>query len=245
MADKDYYAILGIARDATEEDIRRAFRRAALDCHPDRNPDHDGAEFRRLAEAYAVLVDSARRAEYDRESRSVRVRVNYRPPKPEVVERDLYYRLTISPAEALFGGTMMLSIPRDVICEACGGSGLARPGPTEACGFCGGFGQLYYERGPWRLARICPVCGGSGADPNGYCLACHGQGRRRTLRGVRVEVPRGARDGDLVLLSGEGGADEFGRHGDLYVLLHVREPGAARHPAFDWIHVVRPDWFKR
>lgn len=244
---RDYYEILGVSRDASETDLKKAFRQAALKHHPDRNPGDSQAEdrFKAINEAYAVLSDPDRRAQYDRFGR-----VDLPPGGVDFggledlfgdlfegffggrgggrrgrARRgdDLRYDLEISLDEAAMGLETKLQIPRLESCETCHGSG-AEPGSGRTqCPMCKGRGQLRYQQGFLTVARTCAQCGGEGQIIKSPCKTCHGEGRVARERALKVRIPPGVDEGAQLRVAGEGeGGLGGGPPGDLYVVLHVR-----------------------
>src|SRR5919109_1198644 len=166
MAKRDYYEVLGVNRDAKEEDLKKAYRRLAMKWHPDRNPDNPRAEehFKEAKEAYEVLCDPNKRAAYDQFGHAGRTTV-FRGA-------DLRYNLEVSLEQAAHGFETKIRIPAMSTCDTCKGTG-ARPGtaPTT-CPTCRGAGQVRVSQGPFSIAQTCPRCHGSGsiiAHPCGTC----------------------------------------------------------------------------
>jgi len=248
MATADYYEFLGVSRDASEAEIKKAFRQLAMKHHPDRNPGDKGAEerFKAINEAYAVLSDPDRRAQYDRfgrvdlpsggidlggfgdlfedifegfftgGARSARGRVRRGD--------DLRYDLEIALEEAAKGVETRLQIPRLESCEACKGSGVEPGSRRVSCPTCKGRGQLRYQQGFLTVARTCPHCAGEGQVNRNPCKPCAGDGRVAHDRTLKVRIPPGVEDGTQLRLTGEGqGGPRGGPPGDLYVVVHVRE----------------------
>ncbi len=257
MSRFDYYEVLGVHRNASEADIKKAFRQMAMRFHPDRNPEDPEAEarFKRIAEAYEVLSDPARRAEYDRYGHPVggaggggardfdlRTHVDdlfreifgdifgHRRPRGPRPERgsDLRYNLTIEFGEAVRGTTREIEVPSRRLCRACGGTG-ARPGTAPVpCPECHGHGTVRYQQGFFHIERECPRCSGEGRIPAEPCGECAGRGTMETRRRIEVRVPPGVESGSRLRLAGEGEAGVHGGPaGDLYVVLTVKE-----HPVF-------------
>lgn len=247
---KDYYDVLGVARDAAEDEVKKAYRRLAMKYHPDRNPDDPQAEarFKEAAEAYEVLRDPQKRAHYDRfgheglnNSGFQGFRSNEdifstfsdifgeffgfgsRGPRPQA-GADLRYNLTLAFRDAAKGTEVELQIPRNEVCGDCEGSGAAPGTRAETCKHCGGQGQMIQNQGFFRLAVTCPVCQGQGEIITSPCRACHGRGIARKTRELKVRIPAGVDNGSRLRLRGEG---EPGLHGgppgDLYVVVHVEE----------------------
>jgi len=257
-AERDYYEVLGVGRDASEDEIKRAFRRLARQCHPDANPGDPVAEerFKELNEAHEVLRDPEKRAAYDRFGRAG---VNGQPggpftgfdsifdaffgglgrtaraarPGPER-GADLEMVLEIDLAEAAAGLEREVELSRIESCPICGGSGL-RPGArADRCPQCHGSGQVTSTQstvfGRFVTTRTCDYCGGQGFIINDPCDECGGRGAVRRLRKLKVKVPPGVDSGTRLRLSGQGqGGVRGGPSGDLYVHIRVRaHPRLAR-----------------
>jgi molecular chaperone DnaJ len=252
MSRRDYYDVLGVARDAGEQDIKSAYRKQALKHHPDRNPGDQAAEesFKEAAEAYAVLGDAEKRARYDRFGHAG---VAGAGPgggpgfNPDIFTdfsdilgdffgfsgggrragpargADLRFDLEISFEESYAGAETTIQIPREEACDTCRGSGAAAGTSRETCPQCKGRGQLRYQQGFLVVARPCGQCGGSGQIVPKPCPACRGVGRTSRERRVTVKIPAGIADGQRLRLHGEGEhGASGGPTGDLYVVVHVR-----------------------
>jgi len=251
----DYYDVLGVERQASAQEIKSAYRKLAVQYHPDRNPGDPAAEarFKEAAEAYAVLSDPDKRARYDRFGpEGVGAQPGFDPttfadfsdilgsifgfgapfgraggPGP-VPGADLRYDLEMTFEQAAFGHQETLRIPRLEECGACRGTGSEAGRAPEACPACGGRGQVRFSQGFLTVARTCPRCGGEGRVVTKPCPECRGEGRREQERTLQVTIPAGVDDGARLRLSGEGEAGRRGGpRGDLYVVLHV-----APHPRF-------------
>jgi molecular chaperone DnaJ len=253
MPARDYYHVLGVERNASDVELKKAFRQLALKHHPDRNPGDLTAEerFKEVNEAYAVLSDPDKRAQYDRYGR-----VDLPPGgidfggfgdlfddifegffgggsrgagRPRVRRGDdLRYDLEISLEEAASGIETRLQIPRLETCETCRGSGSQPGSKREACSTCKGRGQLRYQQGFLTVARTCPQCAGEGQINRHPCQACQGHGRTQHERALKVRIPPGVDDGTQLRMTGEGeSGPRGGPAGDLYVVVHVRD-----HPFF-------------
>lgn len=246
MASKrDYYEALGVARNATGEEVKKAFRKLALEHHPDRNPGDAAAEvrFREASEAYQVLSDPERRAQYDRFGHAAfeqgagsggggfedvfsdifgdffgsgRRTRNHRGD-------DLRYDLEIDFDEAIFGTEKTIEVPRMVACSGCDGLGTRDGAPRETCSTCRGSGQLRYQQGLFSIAKTCGQCQGHGSILRDPCRTCGGAGVEQNRQTLSVRVPAGVDTGSRLKLRGEGEAGPNGGvAGDLYVVLHVR-----------------------
>ena len=249
---RDYYEILGVARDATGADLKSAFRKLALQHHPDKNPGNREAEesFKECSEAYAVLSDPEKRASYDRFGHSRAPNFPGGSPFGGDINdifgdlfgemfgggrrrgnlnrgADLRYNLELSFEEAAFGTETRLRIPRAIPCGACAGTG-SKGRSSSTCPTCRGAGQQRYQQGFFTVARACTRCGGAGSVISDPCPTCEGEGRLAGEKELVLRVPGGVDDGARVRIQGEGEAGERGGHaGDLYVVIHVRP-----HPIF-------------
>lgn len=251
MTQRDYYEILTVKRDASEQDIKSAYRKLALKFHPDRNPGDKAAEdrFKEAAEAYAVLGDAEKRTRYDRFGHAgVQGAAGGGPGvNPDIFSdfsdilgdffgfgggarrggpargADLRFDLEIGFEESYAGAETTIQIPREEACDTCKGSGAAPGTSRETCPQCRGAGQLRYQQGFLVVARTCGQCGGSGQIVRTPCTTCRGTGRVTRDRRVTVRIPAGIADGQRLRLHGEGehGA-AGGPTGDLYVVVHVR-----------------------
>ena len=237
---RDYYEVLGVARDADDEAIKKAYRQMAFKFHPDRNPDDPDAEskFKEAAEAYEVLRNAESRARYDRFGHEGLGGNGFGGfnSTDDVFSafsdifgeffgfggrstsrgprpqagNDLRYDLTVSFRDAAKGTEVTLKIPKNVTCSECNGTG-AEPGSTaETCQQCGGKGQVIQSQGFFRIAVTCPICRGEGKVITKPCRECRGRGFTRQIRELKVRVPAGVDDSSRLRLRGEG---ELGLHG--------------------------------
>lgn len=252
MAKRDYYEILGVSKTATEQELKKAYRRVAMKHHPDRNPGNKEAEdqFKEASEAYEVLSDSSKRGAYDQFGHAGVDAAggmgggaggfgSFSDIFGDVFGdifggaggrggpsrgADLRYTLELSLEEAVRGTNVKIKIPTLVGCEPCHGSG-AKPGskPTT-CSTCGGHGQVRMQQGFFSVQQTCPTCRGKGKIIADPCAKCHGQGRIEETKTLNVKVPPGVDTGDRIRLSGEGEAGmDGGPSGDLYVQVSVKE----------------------
>lgn len=253
MAKRDYYEILGVSRTATEAEIKKAYRKLAVQHHPDKNPNDHTAEdkFKEAAEAYAVLSDAQKRAAYDRFGHAgvgagagggfdagfsniedifdmfgFGDMFGGRSSRRSTVQRgsDLRYDLEITLEEAATGRDEKLQIPRLEKCDECGGSGAEKGTQPETCITCGGLGQTRYQQGFFSVMRTCPNCQGKGRIVRNPCKNCRGQGRIEKERNLEIKIPAGVETGSRLRVAGEGEAGvNGGPSGDLYVVIHVKE----------------------
>ena len=247
---EDYYELLGVPRDATEADVKKAFRRRARELHPDVNPDDPDAEarFKQVAEAYDVLSDPERRGVYDRLGPEGLRGAGAGPDFTGASVQDIFNAFfggdifgEAGPAggkdvgaaveldflESATGATRVIPLELVSICGACEGNGAADGATLETCHECAGRGvRRTISRSIFgEIAREspCPVCGGQGEIPSERCPACAGRGRRVEAKDVEVEIPAGIANGQRVAFRGRGHAGEPGGHnGDLYVTVAVR-----------------------
>lgn len=259
MEKQDYYKLLDVSRDASDRDIKKAYRRLAMKHHPDRNPDDEKAElkFKEISEAYEVLSDAQKKAAYDQYGHAgVEGQAGFGAGGFEGgfsdifgdvfgdifggngggrrrtnVRRgaDLRYNLDLSLEEAVRGCDKTLKVPTFVACEPCEGSG-AKPGTTaKTCGTCGGVGQVRMQQGFFSVQQTCPSCRGEGKVISDPCGACRGQGRVEKNKTLQVKIPPGVDTGDRIRLTGEG---EAGGHGGPAGDLYV-QVSVRKHPIFE------------
>jgi molecular chaperone DnaJ len=240
MAKRDYYEILGVARDASEADLKKAYRRLAMKHHPDRNLGNSESEahFKEAKEAYEVLSDKDKRAAYDRFGHAgvqggpggggfgggsdafsdifgdVFGDIfggGRRGGRSQVFRgADLRYDLELTLEQAVAGDSVTLDIPAQVECTRCAGKG-AEPGSQPInCKTCGGVGQVRVTQGFFSIQQTCPTCGGAGATIDKPCRECAGRGRLRKNKTLSVKIPPGVDNGDRIRLAREG---EAGRNG--------------------------------
>lgn len=251
MSKRDYYEILGVQKNASDDDIKKAYRRLAMKFHPDRNPDNKEAEekFKEAKEAYEILTDADKRAAYDQFGHAG---VNPQAgmgggagfggfadafsdifgdifggggQRRDRVYRgaDLRYNLEISLEEAARGSETKIRIPTLEECETCHGSGAKAGTKPQTCPTCGGHGQVRMQQGFFSVQQTCPHCGGSGKIVQEPCTTCHGQGRVKKHKTLSVKIPAGVDEGDRIRLAGEGEAGvNGGPPGDLYVQIHLK-----------------------
>jgi molecular chaperone DnaJ len=251
LAKRDYYEVLGVNRDAAEEDLKKAYRRLAMKWHPDRNPDNPKAEerFKEAKEAYEVLTDAQKRAAYDQfghagvdAARGAGFSAaeafgdifgevfgdifgGGRRSRTQVFRgADLRYGLELELRQAVFGDNVEIDFQTLGECSTCAGSGAAKGSTPVTCDTCGGQGQVRLNQGFFSINQACPRCKGRGQIIQSPCDTCHGQGRVRRTKSLNVKIPAGVDNGDRIRLAGEGEAGRNGGPaGDLYVEIHVRE----------------------
>lgn len=245
MPGRDYYEVLGVGRGAGDEEIKKAYRRVAMESHPDRNPGNKAAEerFKEANEAYAVLSDPDKRAHYDRFGTVATGTGGFETGFGTLFEdifdsflggdrrrtramrgEDLQYELKITLNEAASGVESKVRIPRLETCTRCTGNGTEPGSQRTVCETCRGRGEVRLSQGFLTVARTCPRCRGEGQLNTHPCRACRGEGRERAEQALAVKVPPGIEDGMQLRLTGEGSAGpNGGPPGDLYVLVRIRE----------------------
>lgn len=257
MAKRDFYEILGVNRDASNEDIKKAYRKLAMKHHPDRNPDNPKSEglFKEAKEAYEILSDEQKRAAYDQyghagvdpQARGGGGSSGFGDSFSDIfgdifgggssrsnVYRgaDLRYNLEISLEDAAHGTETRIRIPTMTECEDCHGSGAKKGTQPQTCPTCGGHGQVRMQQGFFSVQQTCPKCHGTGRYIPTPCNTCHGAGRVKQHKTLSVKIPAGVDEGDRIRLSGEGEAGvNGGPTGDLYVQIHLKP-----HPVFQRDH---------
>jgi molecular chaperone DnaJ len=259
MSKRDFYQVLGVPRNATEDAITKAYRRLAMKYHPDRNPDDKEAEelFKEAKEAYEILTDTQKRAAYDQYGRAGLdaargagsgfsssdafgdifgemfgdIFGGGRRGGRNAVFRgaDLRYELPLDLEEAVFGTSKEIDFQTVRECDECSGSGAARGHAPVSCEACSGSGQVRISQGIFAVQQACPRCKGRGSIVKEPCAKCAGHGRMRAAKRLSVKVPAGVDTGDRIRLSGEG---EAGRNGGPSGDLYV-EIVVREHPIFE------------
>ncbi len=234
VSKRDYYEILGVSRDTGLQQIKAAYRKLAIQFHPDRNPENQEAEekFKEAAEAYSVLSDKEKRTRYDQFGHSGLGSSSggFDPDifadfgdifgdffgfgdlfgrgggRPNRVRRgaDLRYDLDISFLEAVQGVDTKIKIPRQESCSECGGSGADPRSGPSTCPACSGHGQVRYQQGFFTISRTCSQCQGAGKIIKDPCNQCQGTGRLQRHRTLELRIPAGVDNGSRLRVSGEG-----------------------------------------
>lgn len=248
---RDYYEVLGVHRNASDTEVKKAYRKLALRYHPDKNPGDKQSEemFKEASEAYEVLSDGQKRAQYDQFGHaglgsggfSSGFGFGSGTPFGDIFSdifgdifggqqrgrgrrgEDLLYNLEVSFEEAAFGVESKIDVPYRKRCDTCGGSG-AKPGTEpKVCPTCRGAGQVRFQQGYFSVSRTCNHCGGEGRIVESPCPDCRGAGSIKDKKTISVKIPAGVETGNRLKLSGEGGqGTKGGPNGDLYVAITVR-----------------------
>ncbi|SFE28737.1 molecular chaperone DnaJ [Alteribacillus iranensis] len=252
MSKRDYYETLGVDKDSSTDEIKKAYRKLARKYHPDVNKADDAEEkFKEVKEAYDVLSDPQKKSNYDRFGHAdpnqgfggAGAGADFggfsdifdmffggggrRDPNAPRQGADLQYTMTLSFKEAAFGKETEIEIPREENCDTCSGSG-AKPGTSpETCTTCGGSGQLNIEQntpfGRVVNRRVCDRCQGSGQIIKDKCRTCGGDGKIQKNKKISIRVPEGVDHGQRIRVAGQGEPGvNGGPNGDLYVVFSVR-----------------------
>ncbi|NDA78535.1 MAG: molecular chaperone DnaJ [Actinobacteria bacterium] len=241
---KDYYSILGVDRSASEEEIKKAYRKKALEHHPDRGGDEN--KFKEASEAYEVLSDSEKKSRYDTYGTADGQGQGFNPNdffsgfgdifgdmfgrRPGQARRgqDIRVQIQLNILDILSGVRKKIKYNRNAKCSPCSGQGGQN---FQACSFCGGSGQkttiANTPFGRIQQSVTCPTCSGRGQQIKDKCSSCHGSGVKNIEETVEVDIPPGAVGGMQMAVPGKGHAAQMGTEGDLHVLIQEIE-----HPTF-------------
>ena len=240
MAKRDFYEVLGVARGASSEEIKKAYRTKAKELHPDRNKDKPDceAQFKEVNEAYDVLKDADKKAAYDRFGHGAfEGGMGGAGPRGGFGQGDFASAFS-DVFEDLFGdfmggrggpgGGRSRAMPGSATCTECNGTGAEGGAEPATCPTCSGMGKVRAQNGFFTVERTCPTCGGQGQVVKNPCRSCNGAGRTEKERTLSVNIPAGVETGTRIRLAGEGEAGlRGGPSGDLYIFIEVRE-----HPIF-------------
>jgi molecular chaperone DnaJ len=249
---RDLYEVLGCDRQANASDLKKAYYRLAKQYHPDHNPNDKAAEdkFKEASNAYQILSDEEQRARYDRFGFDGLRGMNGQGGggfsnvedifsafgdlfgdffggrtsggRRQQRGADLRIDLGLAFAEAVWGVSKDVQVPRNVPCGPCNGTG-AKPGTKpETCRTCNGKGQVVHAQGFFMVQTACPHCRGAGKQVKDPCEDCRGRGTRPETSTLNVSVPAGVDDGQTLRLAGKGETAPGGAAGHLYVVLHVQ-----------------------
>ena len=255
---KDLYETLGLSKGASDDEIKKAFKRLAMKYHPDRNPGNKEAEekFKDIQVAYAVLSDPEKRAYYDRTGQTDENMAqgfggfgggfDFSDIFSQFSDlfgaqggasdirrgRDAQVQIVVSLEEAARGCKKNVRYQVERVCDDCGGSGAKKGSDVESCPHCHGTGRLVQSRGIFKVESPCPYCRGQGKIIKDPCPSCSGKGSRLDTKALLVTVPQGIRSEMTLKIRGEGEAGRYGAPaGDLYVTVYVREHEIFSRPA--------------
>jgi len=253
---RDYYEILGADKNTSESELKKKFRKLAMQYHPDKNQGDKEAEakFREIGQAYEVLKDPEKKAAYDRYGHAAFEGNSAGPGGPggaggfsDIFEdlfgdfmggggqrqsqrgADLRFNIDLDFVEAYSGLQKDIKINTYVMCSGCKGSGGEAGSQPMTCGTCNGAGKVRSSQGFFMVERACPKCGGSGQIISNPCRPCGGEGRVQREKTINVKIPAGVDDGTRIRVSGEGEAGPLGTaNGDLYLFVQLKQ-----HSLFD------------
>jgi molecular chaperone DnaJ len=263
---KDYYETLGVNKEASTEDIKKAFRKLAHKYHPDKQGG-DAAKFKEVNEAYSVLSDEKKRAEYNAYGRvfsDAQGGYNtggfggfdfsgFNAQSFEDVDlgdifgqffggagragrqkrgADISVDIEITFQESVFGADRSILLNKTSVCEHCAGSGGEPGTEVKTCPTCNGKGKIHETKnsflGAFSTVRTCTTCNGSGKVPTQKCKICHGAGILRKQEEIKIKIPAGIDNGEMIRLTGAGEAVAGGIPGDLYIKIHVKKHSTFR-----------------
>ena len=252
MADKDFYEILGVQRNASDDEIKKSYRKLAMKYHPDRNKDDKESErkFKEVSAAYEILKDSEKRSAYDqyghdafRQGGGGQGFGDFGGGFSDIFEEffgggfggqsrqrgpqrgnDLRYNMSVSLQEAYNGKKSQIRIPSYEGCDLCSATGSADKTGPSTCSTCGGQGKVRSTQGFFSIERPCPTCGGEGSSIKNPCLKCSGTGQVKKQKTISVTIPAGVDTGTRIRISGEGEPGQRGAgNGDLYIFVEVQK----------------------
>lgn len=245
----DYYELLGVDRNADAKEIKKSYRKLAMQYHPDRNPSAEAeAKFKELSEAYEVLSDDDKKGIYDRygheglKGHGGRGGVNpedlfssifgdffgfgggrrgrTRTPRGS----DLRFDIQIDLADCLHKHEKEITVPYEKDCGACNGTGAHSSSGLKTCSTCNGNGQVTLDHGILRMTQTCPTCHGKGKTIKKFCKKCKGDGKESDDRKIKITIPAGVSHGNKLRINGKGeAAPPGGEPGDLYIVIHVHK----------------------
>ena len=252
MADKDFYEILGVQKNASDDEIKKSYRKLAMKYHPDRNKDDKESErkFKEVSAAYEILKDSEKRSAYDqyghdafRQGGGGQGFGDFGGGFSDIFEEffgggfggqsrqrgpqrgnDLRYNMSVSLQEAYSGKKSQIRIPSYEGCDLCSATGSADKTGPSTCSTCGGQGKVRSTQGFFSIERPCPTCGGEGSSIKNPCLKCSGTGQVKKQKTIAVTIPAGVDTGTRIRISGEGEPGQRGAgNGDLYIFVEVQK----------------------
>jgi len=234
---RDYYEVLGVKKDATPEQIKKAYRKMASKHHPDKGGDKD--KFQEVQQAYEHLSDATKRQHYDaygfdapQQNQSydpfdhMRSHFNQHFDTAHARGRDIQTQIICSLEEVATGAKVQVRYNSPEECPSCNGSGAKTPEDVVVCKTCRGMGSVTMKRGAFVQMSTCPDCMGAGKHIKHHCDVCHGSGELMKHNTIDVTIPKGIVDGQRMRLQGKGCPGPAG-YGDLFIVIRVQE-----HPVF-------------
>ena len=255
MADKDFYEILGVGRNASDDEIKKSYRKLAMKYHPDRNQGDVDSEtkFKEASSAYEILKDPQKKAAYDqyghdafRQGGGPQGSGDFGGGFSDIFEEffgggfggqqsrqrgptrgnDLRYNMTVSLKDAFLGKKTEIRIPGYTGCDTCSSTGSVDKSGPSTCSTCDGHGKVRSTSGFFSIERPCPTCGGEGSSIKNPCLKCSGTGQIKKQKTISVTIPAGVDTGTRIRISGEGEPGQRGAgNGDLYLFIEVQKDG--------------------
>jgi molecular chaperone DnaJ len=249
MSKRDYYEVLGVAKDATDKDIKKAYRKLALKYHPDKNPDDSEAEtmFKEIAEANEVLSDPDKRAQYDRYGHDAPRQGGFggggmpdmeeffrqagfggfggrRGPRGPIKGQDLRMKVNVTLEELYEGVEKKFKYKRNTSCGTCDGKGGT---DVTTCSTCGGQGQVVQQfhtpMGVMQQVSTCPTCHGEGEVTKNTCGSCHGTGLDEVDEMVEIDIPHSLHENEAMVVEGKGHGVKNGIDGDLVIIITQKQ----------------------
>jgi len=265
MAARDYYAVLGVPHEAEKDEIKKAYRKLAIQFHPDRNPDDKAAEekFKEVAAAYDVLSDPEKRGIYDRYGEAGLRGRGYSPNANDIFShfmdmmggafddlfgmgqgrrystrgRDHQVQVSLTLHEAATGIDREFSVRKEEACPTCTGTGAAAGASPDRCPACGGKGRVNHVQGLFTITTTCPQCRGAGRIIRERCESCRGTGRQGVEKTYKVRIPPGVETGSTIRVQGGGGPGPAGgQAGDLFVVVEVTDDPVLHREGDDLVY---------
>lgn len=259
---KDYYETLGLKKGASKDEVKKAFRKLAAQYHPDKKTG-DEAKFKEISEAYAVLGDDKKKAEYDTyghafsgaggganaqggfggfnwaDFQQAAGGQGFEFDMGDIFGemfgggrsrtargRDISIDIELPFKDAIFGTSRKVLLTKNNTCTECEGTGAKAGTSMTSCGTCNGNGRIRETRqsimGSFQTVRECSVCHGRGEVPKEQCAHCAGAGVRRSEQEIKIDIPAGIQNGEMIRMTGQGEAVQGGQPGDLYIKIHVK-----------------------
>jgi len=253
MADKDFYEILGVGKNASDDEIKKSYRKLAMKYHPDRNQGDVDSEtkFKEASSAYEILKDPQKKAAYDqyghdafRQGGGPQGSGDFGGGFSDIFEEffgggfggqqsrqrgptrgnDLRYNMAVSLKDAFLGKKTEIRIPGYTGCDTCSSTGSVDKSGPSTCSTCDGHGKVRSTSGFFSIERPCPTCGGEGSSIKNPCLKCSGTGQIKKQKTISVSIPAGVDTGTRIRISGEGEPGQKGAgNGDLYIFVEVQK----------------------
>ncbi|KAL9321875.1 hypothetical protein ACSQ67_009928 [Phaseolus vulgaris] len=229
---RDYYEVLGVSKNASTSEVKKAYYGLAKKLHPDTNKDDPEAEkkFQEVSVAYEVLKDEEKRQQYDQDFVKNFFHQN-------IGGEDVKTFIELSFMEAVRGCTKNVTFQTEVLCNTCGGSGVPPGTRPETCKRCKGAGVTFVQTGIFRMESTCGTCKGTGKIVSNFCKSCKGAKVTKGTKSVKLDIMAGIDNNETIKVYRSGGSDPDGDNpGDLFVTIKVRDDPVFRREGSD-IHV--------